>query len=145
MIFLALHDFLVAVDLWDGHDHFALPLLDVCIDGCSFLLYCVSPRTSPSLGRRPLVCFVCCWLCSCRFFSSFLQIFVFLSLSSYSCCFTSFFSPQARWLWCRVGFSPLLGCGSFCASSSESLCGRLRLRASFLASLQHHYSALSPS
>ena len=29
--------------------------------------------------------------------------------------------------------------------SSESLCGRLRLRGSFLASLQHHYSALRPS
>ena len=28
----------------------------------------------------------------------------------------------------------LFGCGSFCASSSESLCGRLRLRGSFLAS-----------
>ena len=28
----------------------------------------------------------------------------------------------------------LVGCGSFCASSSELLCGRLRLRGSFLAS-----------
>ena len=48
----------------------------------------------------------------------------------------------------------LVGCSSVsdshhlllgCASSSESLCGRLRLRGSFLASLQHHCSALRPS
>ena len=38
----------------------------------------------------------------------------------------------------------LFGCGCVCASFSESLCGRLRLRCSFLASLQHHYSALRP-
>ena len=43
-------------------------------------------------------CLACCWLCSSRFFSSSLQIFVFFSLSSYPCCFTSSFSPQARWL-----------------------------------------------
>ena len=39
----------------------------------------------------------------------------------------------------------LFVCGSACASFSESLCGRLRLRGSSLASLQHHYSALRPS
>ena len=108
----------------------------------------VSPRTSPCLGRRPLICFACrwlcsslacCWLLSCsasswlfpsRFFSSSLEIFVFFSLSSYPCCFTSFFSSFHHWL---VGgsFSWSLTTGSFgCASSSESLCGRLRLRGS---------------
>ena len=46
MILLVLHDFLVEVDLWDGHDHFALPLLDICIAGCSLLLYCVSSSYS---------------------------------------------------------------------------------------------------
>ena len=50
--------------------------------GCSFPLCCASPRTSPCLGRSHLVCFACCWLCSSRFFSSSLQIFVFFSLSS---------------------------------------------------------------
>ena len=35
--------------------------------------------------------------------------------------------------------------GSVYAFSSGSLCGRLQLRGSFLASLQHHYSALRPS
>ena len=49
----------------------------------------------------------CHWLCSSRFFSSSLQIFVFFSLSSYACCFTSFFSPQAY-----------VGCGSVCDSLS---------------------------
>ena len=40
----------------------------------------------------------------------------------------------------------LLGCGSVRDSLSPlALCGRLRLRGSFLASLQHHYSALRPS
>ena len=92
--------------------------------GCSFLMYCASPRTSPCLGRSPLVrfacrwlcsylacrwlcSFACCWLCSSRFFSSLLQIFVFFSLSSYFRGFASFFSPQAHWLWFRLGFSPL--------------------------------------
>ena len=107
--------------------------------GCSFLLYCASPRTSPCLGRSPLVCFACrwlcssacCWLCSSASCSSSLQFcLLFFSLSSYSCCFTSFLSPQARWLWFRVSDSHhlLFGCGSVCAFSSESLCGRLRLR-----------------
>ena len=62
--FLVLHDFLVEVDLRDGRDSFALPLLNICIAGCSFLLYCVSPRTSPCLGRSPSVCFAGRWLCS---------------------------------------------------------------------------------
>ena len=71
---------------------------------------------------------------------------MFFSLSSYSYCFTSFFSPQARWLWFRLGFSHhwLFGCGSVCASSSESLCGWLRLRGSFLAfpNITTHHCAL---
>ena len=100
--FLVLHDFLVEVNLWDSCDLFVtlqlvLPLLDICIGswmlrdclGCSFPLTCASPRTSPCLGRSPLVCFACrwlcsslaccclcssacCWLCPSRFFSSFL-------------------------------------------------------------------------
>ena len=44
----------------------------------------------------------------------------------------------------RFSRHKLVGCGSFCGSS-ESLCGRLRLRGSFLASLKHHHSALRPS
>ena len=52
-------------------------------------------------------CLACCWLCSSRFFSSSLQIFVFFSLSSNPCCFTSSFSPQARSLWFCLRFSPL--------------------------------------
>ena len=39
----------------------------------------------------------------------------------------------------------LFGGGFVFTSFSESICGRLRLRGSFLASLQHHYSALRPS
>ena len=68
---LLLLNCLVDVDLWNGHDHFALPLLDICI--CSWMLrdwladaaslctvlllvlYCASPRASPCLGRSPLV------------------------------------------------------------------------------------------
>ena len=42
----------------------------------------------------------CCWLCSSRFFSSSLQIFVFFSLSLYPCCFPH----SSRHL--------LIGCGS---------------------------------
>ena len=49
----------------------------------------------------------CCWLFSSRFFSSSLQIFVFFSLASYPCCFSSCFLPLARWLWFCLGFSPL--------------------------------------
>ena len=58
-------------------------------------------------------------------FSSSLQIFAFFSLSSYPCCCTSSFSDSHHLL---------LGCGSVCASLSESLCDRLRLRGSFMAS-----------
>ena len=103
------------------------------------VLYCASPRASPCLGRSPLVrlacclpcsslacsslacCWLCssacCWLCSSRFSSSSLQVFVFCSLFSCSCCFTSFvlttgslavvllgFSPLAPWLWFRLCF-----------------------------------------
>ena len=32
---------------------------------------------------------------------------MFFTLSSCPCCFTSFFSPLARWPWFCVGFSPL--------------------------------------
>ena len=117
--------------------------------GCNFPRYCGSPRTSPCLGRCCWLCscLACCWLCSSRCLSSSLQIFVFFSLSSYACCFTfpshhlllgcgsvgDSLPPLALWLWF------LLCC------LSESLCGRLRLRGSFLASFQHHYSALRPS
>ena len=87
---------LVEVDLWNGHDHFKLLLLDICI--CSYMLrhwladaallctvpllvlYCAFPRASPCLGRTPLVALpavgyallACYWLWSSRFFSSFL-------------------------------------------------------------------------
>ena len=39
---------------------------------------------------------------------------MFFSLSSYPCCFISFFSTLARRLWFSLGFSPLapFGCGS---------------------------------
>ena len=84
--------------------------------GCSFPLYCVSPRTSPCLGRRHLGCFACrwsysslacCWLCSSRFFSSSLQIFdvllvVFVPSLLYFVLF--FFSPLAHWLSFRLCF-----------------------------------------
>ena len=74
---MILHDLLdlcccfFEVDLWNGHDLFALRLLDICI--CSqmlwdwladaallctaflLVLYYVSPRASPCLGRSPLV------------------------------------------------------------------------------------------
>ena len=85
----------------------------------------------------------------------------FFSLSSYPCCFTSFFSlwlvacgsvsDSHHWLLgCgfRLSFLShhwLFGCGPVCASFSVSLCGKLRLRGSFLASSQHHFSALRPS
>ena len=72
---------------------------------------------------------------------------MFFSLSSYPCCFTSFLSPQARWLWflswifttcssavLSLSHHWLFGCGFICASLSESLCGKLRLRGSFLTS-----------
>ena len=81
--FLVLHAFLVEVNLWDSRDHFVklqlvLPLLDIWdwladwLDCCwtsaslaaAFPLLCDSPRTSPCLGRSPLVCFAYRWLCS---------------------------------------------------------------------------------
>ena len=99
--FLVLHDFLVEVNLRDSRDHFVklqrvLPLLDIWgwltgwiaaghlhrwLDGLlqPYSVLCTSPRTSPYLGRSPLVCFACrwlcyslscCWPCSSRFFSS---------------------------------------------------------------------------
>ena len=102
----------------------------------------VSSRTSPSLGRRPLVGFACrwlcssldccwlcssaccwlcssacCWLCSSRFISSSLYISVFFSLSSCPCCFTSFFSSFHRRLFWLSFFS-------------ESPRGKFRLRGS---------------
>ena len=71
-----LQDFLVEVDICNGRDYFvkiqlSLPLLDICIGsqmlgdwlGAAFLCG-VSPRTSPCLVRRPLVCFACRWHCS---------------------------------------------------------------------------------
>ena len=107
--------------------------------GCSFLLYCVSHRTSPCLGRSPLVCFACgwlcssaccwhcssacCWLCSSRFFSSY-------SRCPRTRVANSFLSPQDRWLWFCLGFSPLALWLWFrlILSFSESICGKLRLR-----------------
>ena len=124
MIFLVLHDFIVEVDIWDGHDHFALPLLDICIAGCSFLLYRVSPRTSPCLMLFCLLlALLFCLLLALLFCLLLALLFCLLSavlfsvercsasassfsLSSYPCCFTSSFSPQARWQWCCLGFSP---------------------------------------
>ena len=57
---LALHDFLVDPYLCDsapiappGHLHRSLDASGLA--DCSFLLYCVSPRTSPCLCRSPLV------------------------------------------------------------------------------------------
>ena len=111
--------------------------------GCSFPLYCASPRNSFCFVRGPLVCFACrglCssagwWLCSSRFFSSSLQIFLFFSLSSYPCCFTScfFLTTGSLAVVPSVFLSHhwLFVCGSACASFSESLCGKLRLRGSF--------------
>ena len=145
-----------------GHLHRFLDASELA--GCSFPLYCISHRTSPCLGRSRLVCLACrwlcsclgccwlcsclacCWLCSSRFLSSSLHMFVFFSLSSYPCCFTSSFSPQARWLWFCLGFSPLAPWLWFLLCFfSESLRGKLRLIVSVLASFQHHYSALRPS
>ena len=58
-----------------------------------------------AFARRWLCSSLACrWLCSSRLFSS-LHVFVFFSLSLYPCCFTSFLSPQARWLWFRVSDS----------------------------------------
>ena len=154
--FLVLPDFLVGVDLWDGRDHFALHLLDICIAGCNYLHYCASPRTSPCLCRCPLVC-----LC--------LPLTLLFSCLPLAVLFSALFiTPRLRVLlavlvpWLLyfflvtagslavvpcLGFSPLalwLVVPSVILSFSESLCGRLRLRGSFLASL-HHHSALRPS
>ena len=65
-----LHDFLVEVDLWNGLDHFVK--LQPSLTGSQMLgdwlaatfLCGIYPRTSRCLGRRPLVCFACRWLCS---------------------------------------------------------------------------------
>ena len=62
----------------------------------------------PAVGSA--LCLARCWLCHSLFISSLLQIFVFFSLSSYQCCFTSFFSSFHHWLvglWSCLGFSPL--------------------------------------
>ena len=97
---------------------------------------------------------LCCWLCSClacRWLCS--------SACCWLCCFGSFHhSPDLQFLLAFLvpllhsSFHGLVGCGSVsdshhwllgcglfgwgsvCASSSESLCGSLRLRGSFLAS-----------
>ena len=112
--FLVLPDFLVEVDLWDGRDHFALHLLDICIAGCNYSLLSVLLLVIRLVSVVVLwFAFACRWLCSSlayrglcssRLFSS-LHVFVFFSLSLYPCCFTSFLSPQARWLWFRVSDS----------------------------------------
>ena len=85
-----------------------------------------------------------------RFFSSSLQIFVFFSLSSYQCCFTSFFSSCHHWL---VGIVVLSRIHTACSLAvvpsvllfQSHVRGKSRLRGKFLASSQHHYSALRPS
>ena len=78
------------IDGWDGRDHCAKIQLvssllahialsgHLGVAGCNFPLCCGSPRTSPCLGRNPLIRLACrwlcssasCWLCSSRFFSS---------------------------------------------------------------------------
>ena len=143
-----------------GHLHRSLDASGLA--DCSVLLYCVSPpnspRTSPCLGRSPLVCLACgwlcsclacwlcssacCWLCSSRFFFVISPLLddlallcerivasMYFSLSSYPCCFTSFFlSPLTLWLWFCLGFSPLAPLQWLCLGfSPETLCGRLHL------------------
>ena len=96
--------------------------------GCSFPLYCASPRNSSCLVRGLLVCVACrglcssaCrLLCSSRFFSSSLQNFVFFSLPSYHWVVRCGCVSDSHHL--------LLGCGSFCASLSPlPLCLWFRL------------------
>ena len=60
----------------------------------SFVM-CFASYCCLRLGLSPLVRFACCWLCSSRFFSSFLQTSIFFSRSPYTCCFLLFFSPLA--------------------------------------------------
>ena len=128
------HDFIVEVDLLDSRVHLALPLLDICIAGCSFLLHCASPRTSPCLGRRPLLpadaMFFSCLLLALLLCLLLALLFSFLFIIAPDCSCSSRcprtrvallpkLSPQARGLWFCLGFSPLLGCGSFCAFFSS--------------------------
>ena len=120
---LILQCFHVEVDFWDGRDHFAklqllLHLLFICIrswmlwDWLAAPFLCsVSPRTSPCVGRSPLVRFACCWLCSClacRWLCSCLAV-DFALLGSFQHCSRSsmFFSRSPR---TRVALlqSPLL-------------------------------------
>ena len=70
-----------------GHLHRSLDASGLA--DCSFLLYCVSPRnsprTSPCLGRRPLVCLACCCLCSCLA-CCWLRSSACCWLCSFACC-----------------------------------------------------------
>ena len=140
------------------------------LDCCSLTLYCAYPRTSPCLGRSPLVALpdVGALLfavgCALLFFSSFLPFSSTLRCSS-RCPRTrvASFRSSRLWLVGRGSVSDfhhlLLGCGSFrnFSFSAGSLAVALPLILSrdtlwyFTASsmlrlhLQHHYSALRPS
>ena len=126
-----------------GHLHRSLDASGLA--DCSFLLYCVSPRnsprTSPCLGRSPLVCLACCWLCPCLCLllaMLFLVLFIISPLLDVERCSASASSlrcssrcPLTRvaplssfhhWLVCCGSVSGseylLLGCGAFCISLS---------------------------
>ena len=120
---------------------------------------CASPRTSPCLGSQSfgLLCLLLALLLSClplALLICLLMALLFCLLMALLFSVLFIIAPDLRvFLAVLVPFTALLyssrhwlfGCGFVCASFSESLCGRLRLRGSFLASLQHHYSALRPS
>ena len=107
------HDFIVEVDILDSRFHFALFLLDICIAGCSFLLYCASPRTSPCLGRRPLVC-VCLLLALllalllCLLLALLLSV-LYIIAPDFSC---SSRCPRTRVALLHSCRHRLVGCGS---------------------------------
>ena len=117
--------------------------------GCSFPLCCASPRTSPCLGSQSfcslclllalLLCLLLALLLSCLLLALLLCLLLALlfsvlfnvapDLRCYSRC------PRTRVALLRSSHHLLLGCGSSSDSlTTGSLCGRLRLHGSFLAS-----------
>ena len=98
----SVHGQLVEVDLWDGRDHFAkLQLVLPCwTSGIGwlqlFLMPCLGSKSFGSL------CLPLLFLLVAFHFSVLFIVAPDLrcpSRSSYPCCFTSFFSPLAPWLW----------------------------------------------
>ena len=118
-----------------------------CSLACRSLCSCLACCWRRSCLARCWLCSCTCCLCSSRFFSPLLQIFdvllVVIALLLLHLLF--FFAGSVAVVLSRIFTTCSLAVVPFVLLLQSHFCGRLRLRGTFLASLQHHYSALRPS